>query len=94
MTTKRKDKVKTKAKFKVGQVVKVTWIDSGCSYSRMSTWPEDCELSVNTTYGKVVHVNKERIVIASHQDKVHNSPRNDMYEVIWRPSIQSWRVLK
>ncbi len=89
-----KKKVKIKPKFKVGQVVKVIWIDSGVSYSRMSTWPEDCELSLNVTYGKVVHVNKARVVLATHHDTVHCSPRNDMYELIWPPSIQNWRVLR
>ncbi len=92
MAKKKKKAVKYTGE--VGHIVKVTWIDSGCSYSRNSVYPEDCMLSVNVTYGKVVHKNKERIVVASQQDQVHSVPRNDTYEVIWHPSIQSIRRLR
>ena len=79
---------------KVGQTVKVTWIDSGCHYNRAGVEPKDCRLATVTVYGKLVHCDKERIVVATNVDNVHRSATNDRYEVVWRPSIKKIRPLR
>lgn len=81
-------------KVKVGNIVKVTWIDSGCHYNRAGVEPKDCRLPTMTVYGKLVHINKERIVVATNVDNTHTSPHNDQYEVVWRPSIKKIRQLR
>ena len=87
--------MKKKREFKVGQIVAVTWIDSGCRYTRAGVDPEDCDVSTIIDYGRVVHVSKKRIVLTTHEhEDLDRQPHNEVYEVIWQPSIQSWKVLR
>lgn len=82
-------------KVKVGQTVKVIWIDSGCHYTRAGVEPSECELSTCVNYGKLLHRNRRRIVMASqHHHNDGTSPYNDQYDVIWRQAIKKIRRLR
>ena len=89
-----KKKTAKKREFKVGQVVKVIWIDSGWTYDRAGIKAENCNVFEMTTYGLVASEDKRRVVIAANISNSDRSPGNEHYQVIWLPSIQSWRVLR
>ena len=92
MAAKKKKKVKYTGE--VGHIVQVTWIDSGWFYNRSGVDPENCDVGTCVTYGKLVHSNKKRIVVAMDTDVVHANPYNERYKIIWRPSIQKIRRLR
>lgn len=49
----------------VGSVVHVKWLDSGAEHSRATIPLEDESLFRVNSYGRLVHVNSERIVMES-----------------------------
>ncbi len=79
----------------VGHIVKVTWIDSGNNYYRYGVAPSNCRLDICVTYGRIVYEDRGRVVVALHHHQdAGDSPINDMYQAIWRPSIQKIRRLR
>jgi hypothetical protein len=54
----------------IGSIVKVVWLDSGVmSQGRTDTAPEDVKLFLINTYGKLVHIGKDLIVIISENNE-------------------------
>ena len=80
---------------RVGDVVAVTWIDSGLGVYRDDTPHKDLKLAVVTTYGMVVHADKEKVVIAAEYD--WDDSKNIgvmMRNAVWTKSITRVNVLR
>jgi len=76
----------------VGEVVAVEWVDSGLNTGFMSRVDARAEKLVRTrTFGRVVEVDSERLLIAQEEDDAGD---RGSYGLIWIPSIVKVRRFK
>ena len=78
---------------KVGDMVKLTWRDSGIASYRGDIPPELLITQDAIEYGEVVHIGKTDIVVANSRAASGLEPANDMYTAIWIPSVQKIKVV-
>jgi hypothetical protein len=81
------------ANVRVGDMVKLTWRDSGIASYRGDIPPELLVTQDAIEYGEVVHIGKSDIVVANSRSAKELEPGNDMYTAIWIPSIQEIKVV-
>ena len=80
---------------KVGDVIAVTWVDSGLATHRDDTPHKDLKLAVITTYGIVLYADTEKVVVAAEYER--DDPKDlgtMMRNVVWTRSITGIDTLR
>jgi len=80
---------------KVGDVVAITWVDSGLGTHRDSTPHKDLDLAVITTYGMVMFADAKKVVIAAEYERDDPGDIGTMMRnVVWTKSITGVDILR
>jgi len=83
-----------KSKLKIGNIVGVTWLDSGAAYVRTHTPAEDCTLFRFISFGQVMSIDNERVIIGYTLNRDKTDYSVDEYFVIALCCIEKIRVYK
>ena len=81
--------------FQVGDVVALTWVDSGLGTHRDHTPHKDLDLAVLTTYGMVMFADRRKVVLAAEYEKDDPGDVGTMIRnVVWTKSVTGVDVLR
>lgn len=89
--SRRRPKVVPVHKLCVGQVVAVRWLDSGKSTRDTLEHALRAKLSRATAYGRVVHVDAERLLLAHDWDE--DPDETSDYGLIWVDAVLEAKLL-
>jgi len=75
----------------IGTIIEIVWVDSGIGTGRTHSLPNEVELSRFTSYGRLVDINDERIIIVSEFD---NKDHESVFTGIQITNIEDIRELR